>query len=98
MGTIHWAPAMVPVRFEGNEVVDCPYAIGDSSWKITCLSVGNPHCVIFADTIDQIDLENEGRQLEHAPIFPDRTNVEFVESWIHVPCGYVSGSVPTERH
>ena len=78
MGTIHWAPAMVPVRFEGNEVVDCPYAIGDSSWKITCLSVGNPHCVIFADTIDQIDLENEGRQLEHAPIFPDRTNVEFV--------------------
>ena len=78
MGNILWDPALVPVRFDGNEVIDVPYEIGGSSWKITCLSVGNPHCVIFADAIDQIDLEKDGRLLEHAPIFPDRTNVEFV--------------------
>lgn len=74
IGSIRWDAAAVPVVCGQKEAVNMPYG----KYRITCLSVGNPHCVIFEEMIDQIDLEKEGSALEYADIFPDRTNVEFV--------------------
>ena len=74
VGRVHWAAEDIPVRTEHPEVLDMPYG----KYRITCLSVGNPHCVIFESAIDSIDLEKEGSALEYAEIFPDRANIEFV--------------------
>ena len=74
VGPVHWDAASVPVISDRPEVVDMPYG----ERRITCLSVGNPHCVIFDRAVDSVDLEKEGSALEYAEIFPDRTNVEFV--------------------
>lgn len=59
-------------------IKDFPVEIANSTWRITCLSVGNPHCVVFCDTVDTLDLETVGPQFEHAEIFPERVNTEFV--------------------
>ena len=59
-------------------IKDFPVEIANSTWHITCLSVGNPHCVVFCDTVDTLDLETVGPQFEHAEIFPERVNTEFV--------------------
>ena len=59
-------------------MVNCPAEIGGTVYPITCLSVGNPHCVVFQDTIDGLDLERIGPQFEYAPLFPQRINTEFV--------------------
>ncbi|MBR3640566.1 MAG: diaminopimelate epimerase, partial [Oscillibacter sp.] len=45
---------------------------------VTCVSMGNPHCVIFCDAIDALPLSDLGPQFEYAPIFPERINTEFV--------------------
>ncbi|MCR5795186.1 MAG: carbamoyl-phosphate synthase large subunit [Solobacterium sp.] len=74
VGKVHWKPEDIPVNTDLPEIVDMPYG----KYRITCLSVGNPHCVIFDPAIDTIDLEKEGSALEYAEIFPDRANVEFV--------------------
>lgn len=58
--------------FEGKSCV--------KGYDITCLSVGNPHCVVFVDRVDRVDIENIGPLFENAPIFPERTNTEFVRA------------------
>ena len=65
-------------RGAAARVVNCPAEIGGTVYPITCLSVGNPHCVVFQDTIDGLDLERIGPQFEYAPLFPQRINTEFV--------------------
>ncbi len=52
---------------------------GGKHYKGTIVSVGNPHYVIFTDDIMQVDLPKVGSGIEHHPLFPDRTNVEFVQ-------------------
>ena len=74
VGPVQWHPSAIPMLAAGEEAVNMPYG----KYRITCLSVGNPHCVIFDKAIDGINLETEGSALEYAEIFPDRTNVEFV--------------------
>lgn len=69
---------LIPTRFDGR-VVDKSIAINGRNYRITAVSMGNPHCVIFTDSLDSVKLEEEGRPLEHNPDFPKRTNVEFVE-------------------
>ena len=46
---------------------------------MTCVSMGNPHVIFFVDDVSKIDLERVGPQIENDPLFPKRTNVEFVE-------------------
>ena len=48
-------------------------------YRITCCSMGNPHCTVFVPSVDKLDLEDLGPKFEHDPMFPDRVNVEFVE-------------------
>ena len=77
MGRISWDPKMIPIASE-KPMIDEPYLCDGETYRITCLSVGNPHCVIFRKEIDAIPLETAGPLLEYADLFPDRTNVEFV--------------------
>ncbi len=79
MGTAEFAPDKIPVSLSGNEVIHRPVQIGGTEWDITCVSMGNPHCVVFCSNIDQMDIENSGVQFEHAAIFPERVNTEFIE-------------------
>ncbi len=51
---------------------------GDESFRITCVSMGNPHCIIFVDDLDGIDISKCGPEIERHQIFPERTNVHFV--------------------
>ena len=52
--------------------------INNNEYNITCLSLGNPHTVVFVNRVDDIDVEKAGPEFEFAPIFPERTNVEFI--------------------
>lgn len=78
MGRASLKPAEIPVLLEGERAVDVPITVGERTWQVTCVNVGNPHCVVFCDEIDALDLESMGPLFEHAPVFPERVNTEFV--------------------
>ena len=59
-------------------MVNAPVSIGGAEYRVTCVNIGNPHCVVFCDAIDGLDLTHIGPQFEHAPLFPERVNTEFV--------------------
>ncbi|HXX81788.1 MAG TPA: diaminopimelate epimerase [Thermodesulfovibrionales bacterium] len=60
-------------------IVDYPLQAGDREFRITCVSMGNPHAVIIADGLSAIPVAYYGSAIEHHPLFPNRTNVEFIE-------------------
>jgi diaminopimelate epimerase len=75
-------------RSEGNTarlkpdtsgIVDFPLMSADREFRITCVSMGNPHAVIVVDSVDDLDLEKYGPPIENDPLFPNRINVEFIE-------------------
>ena len=68
----------LPCTLDEGEIVDYPITIGANSYNITCLGVGNPHCVVFQRDIDSLDLNAIGPYFEYADIFPERVNTEFV--------------------
>lgn len=70
----------VPVDGYGAErVISQPIQVDGQEFKITCVSMGNPHCVIFVDDLQKLDIHRWGPLLEKFSIFPRKTNVEFVE-------------------
>lgn len=69
----------IPVACPDDTFVDRPVTAGDTTVRLTAVSMGNPHAVITVDSIDNVDVESIGRAIEHDPLFPDRTNVEFVQ-------------------
>lgn len=79
MGIPRLSPTEIPVLLEGEKIVNREIKFDDKKIKITCVSMGNPHCVIFVKDLEKIDIETPGKKLEKYPIFPNRTNVEFVE-------------------
>ena len=78
MGKAVFSPAEVPVLYEGEKMVGAPVCIGGKEYEITCVSMGNPHCVVFEDP-DGLELQKIGPLFENAPIFPERVNTEFVK-------------------
>ena len=78
MGKASFESQNVPVLSSKSEVIDQPVEIAGQTWNITCLSVGNPHCVVFTDSPDGIDLEIIGPLFENNEMFPVKTNTEFV--------------------
>ncbi|MGC9505413.1 diaminopimelate epimerase [Baaleninema sp.] len=64
---------------ETEKVVDRPLEVGDQTWSVTCVSMGNPHCVTFVDDADAIPLAQLGPKFERHPAFPQRINTEFIE-------------------
>ena len=59
-------------------VVDYPVRIGGRPYNITCVDMGNPHCVVFCPRVDAVDIDFIGPRFEHAPYFPERINTEFI--------------------
>jgi carbamoyl-phosphate synthase large subunit len=78
MGRVEFTPALIPVNLSGSRVISMPAKIAGRNFSITCLSVGNPHCVVFSEDVKSLDLEEIGPLFEHAPLFPERVNTEFV--------------------
>ncbi|MBQ4451201.1 MAG: diaminopimelate epimerase, partial [Clostridia bacterium] len=78
MGRAVFASSAVPVTLDAAEVIDMPATLAGESVNITCVNVGNPHCVIFMDAIDALDISDLGPKYEFAPIFPERANIEWV--------------------
>ncbi len=68
----------IPTTLSGNPPTDVPLNIGDHSFRVTCISMGNPHCVIFSKEITDDLVLGIGPKIEKHPAFPNRTNVEFV--------------------
>ena len=79
MGKANFKAGEIPVISGSNEVVEQELTVGDRTDKITCVSMGNPHCVIFTEGIDSLELEKIGPGYENHPMFPERINTEFVE-------------------
>lgn len=78
MGPAILSPALIPVALSGESVIDRPQEIAGKTYNITCVSMGNPHCVVFADNIQILNLAEIGPEFENNPIFPQRVNTEFV--------------------
>ncbi len=78
IGKAELKPERIPVLMSGENVINRPYTMLDKEYNITCVSTGNPHCVVFVDNVDKIDIETVGRAFENAEIFPERVNTEFV--------------------
>jgi diaminopimelate epimerase len=62
-----------------DKVVNQALDVAGQQWAVTCVSMGNPHCVTFVDDVTAIALETVGPQFEHHPVFPQRTNTEFIQ-------------------
>lgn len=69
----------IPVIYSEPRMVNAPVTVGGVPYKITCVSMGNPHAVIFTKNIDKIDIEKVGPLFEKNDIFPESVNTEFVE-------------------
>ena len=78
MGPAVLETAAIPCTLPGERVIDRPVELAGRIWNITCVNMGNPHCVVFCDRPDMLNLEEIGPQFENAPIFPERVNTEFV--------------------
>ncbi|MCL2370177.1 MAG: diaminopimelate epimerase [Firmicutes bacterium] len=79
MGSAEFEPAKIPVKINKEMVINYPLKIGSKGYKITCVSMGNPHCVVFVDNVDAVNLARIGPKFEHHKVFPERVNTEFVE-------------------
>ena len=62
-----------------DKAVNVPLLVDNSNFAVTCVSMGNPHCVVFVDDVENLDLQMFGRPIEIHPAFPRKTNVEFVQ-------------------
>lgn len=79
MGKAEFACAKVPVVWDGGEVVNKKLTLSSGDWLITCVSMGNPHCVTFIDKSPrELNLEKIGPEFENNAIFPERVNTEFI--------------------
>jgi diaminopimelate epimerase len=68
----------IPVDADG-QIVNRPLTIDGRTYPVTCVSMGNPHCVLYLDEIDSLNLEEIGPRFEHHSFFPKRVNTEFIK-------------------
>ncbi len=81
MGVPRLLAAEIPTTLAPSDakVIDVPIAVADRSWSVTCVSMGNPHCITFVEDVSAVSLETVGPQFEHHSAFPQRTNTEFIQ-------------------
>ncbi|MCX7615112.1 MAG: diaminopimelate epimerase [Clostridiales bacterium] len=79
MGKPELRPANIPVLSKDETFINQPITVDSKIYNATCVSMGNPHAVIFMKDIDSLNLAEIGPKFEHHPLFPDRVNTEFVE-------------------
>ncbi|MCM1309299.1 MAG: diaminopimelate epimerase [Butyrivibrio sp.] len=78
MGEPVFAPSEIPVSLDGELIKDRTLSVGGREYKITCVSMGNPHCVVRVDDVDALKIEEIGPLFENNEVFPDRINTEFI--------------------
>ena len=81
MGEPIFDPKKIPVDISvgGEHIIDYPLSVGDREFLITCVSMGNPHAVIFVDDLSDFGVTYYGPIIETHALFPKRTNVEFIQ-------------------
>lgn len=79
MGVPVFEPEKIPVVAEGKSVVDMPVTVDGRKYRITAVSMGNPHAVIFVEDIKNFPIEKIGPLFERHEMFPERVNTEFVK-------------------
>lgn len=79
MGKPQLTPSALPMLAAGEDFINRPIEVFGQTYLATCLSVGNPHMVIFTDDLEAVQLEKIGSHFEHHEWFPERVNVEFVK-------------------
>ena len=78
MGRAGLCPSEIPARLDFACAVGVPLTVGGREYCVTCVSMGNPHCVVFEDP-DALEIERVGPLFENHPVFPERVNTEFVK-------------------
>ena len=68
----------IPTKFDGENVIRQKLTIDEKEYEVTCVSMGNPHCIVYVDDVKDIDLEKIGPKFENNEMFPERINTEFV--------------------
>lgn len=68
----------IPTKFDGKNVIRQKLTIDEKEYEVTCVSMGNPHCIVYVDDVKNIDLEKIGPKFENNEMFPERINTEFV--------------------
>lgn len=79
MGKAILVPKDIPVNSEKERFISEPVEVCGKTWDITCVSMGNPHAVIFTEGVAELDLEKIGPHFENHSLFPNRVNTEFAE-------------------
>jgi diaminopimelate epimerase len=79
MGEPQLAADRIPVILPAEQVINRWLDLGEERYPVTCVSMGNPHTILFMPHLDGLDLPHLGSMIEHASCFPERTNVEFVQ-------------------
>lgn len=78
MGRAILTPSEIPTKFTGSRAVAVPLNANGEEHRVTCVSMGNPHCVLFVDDVDSLKLEQIGPAFENHEMFPERINTEFI--------------------
>ncbi|MEO0457049.1 MAG: diaminopimelate epimerase [Cyanobacteria bacterium P01_A01_bin.114] len=81
MGEPHLLAGEIPTTLAGEQdkVIDVPITVAGSTYSVTCVSMGNPHCITFVADVAAVPLAEIGPQFEHHAAFPQRINTEFIE-------------------
>lgn len=79
MGEAILVPKDIPVLSDLERFINQPLTIDDTTYHVTCVSMGNPHAVTYCDNVDDLALETIGPKFEFNPLFPERINTEFVQ-------------------
>ncbi|MBE6613406.1 MAG: diaminopimelate epimerase, partial [Ruminococcaceae bacterium] len=83
MGKAELNPSLIPVKLVGQTAIGVTAKVAGERHRISCVSMGNPHCILFSDefddSIDNLDLEAIGPKFENDPMFPERVNTEFIK-------------------
>lgn len=78
MGEPRLERSLIPMEGPPGKVVDEAVQVDGNTYKVTCVSMGNPHCITFVSNVDDVPLADIGPKLETHPLFPRKTNVEFI--------------------
>jgi carbamoyl-phosphate synthase large subunit len=79
MGAPVLRPENIPVKLPGDKIVAAPVTVAGKDYQITCVSMGNPHAVVFCNDVAGLNLCEIGPLFEHHKLFPERVNTEFVK-------------------
>lgn len=79
MGAPELVPANIPVKSDKDILVKEPIEVDGVTYEMTCVSMGNPHCIVFVEDTATFQLEKVGPEFEQHEVFPNRVNAEFIE-------------------